>query len=202
MPMLQVFRRIWSRPLRSIAHLLVILGVVLTIHHLAQYVSETQEVDRVEELLWKQLEPIKMTTRLAEIELAELTDVMDAAAAAKIRQDLKRIREELRQEVRRMAHELVNRRQEQEQRREPERPAKKTPNEPDVPYAELIGETSSAQAAEIQELRVQRQRVAQERRGVERERRRLAQERRRREQERRRLERGKKRLEREQRRKH
>ncbi len=160
MPMLQVLQTIWNRPLSAVACLLVILWVTLTINHVAPYVRTAQNVDRVELLLWQQLDPGKISSRLTEIELAELTAEMDAEQAARFRQDLERNRENLRQEVRRMAHEIVN----QERKQEPERPREKISAEPDVPYAEVMGEMVSEQAAGIRSLREQRRQLEREQR--------------------------------------
>ena len=179
--MLQVLRRIWNRPLSAIVCPLVILGVAFTIYRLFPYVSATQDLDRVELMLWQQLDPGKISSRLTEIELAELTAEMDAEQAVRFRQDLEHKRKNLRQEVRRMAREIVN----QKRKREPERPPEKISTETNMPSVGMIGEIVSEQPPEIRSLGEQRRRLEWERRRT------LVQERRELQRERRRKQRGK-----------
>ena len=80
--------------------------------------EERQQVERLEQLLWRQAGAGQIASALEKLEIAETTGAIEPERAAEIRNRLERARTELRQRVRGMAQRLVRQKQERELKRE------------------------------------------------------------------------------------
>lgn len=129
MKLARVLRRVWRLPFGGAIYMLAGLAVFLIVAQVErvwgpmweerkQKWEERQQVERLEQLLWRQAGAGQIASALEKLEIAETTGAIEPERAAEIRNRLERARTELRQRVRGMAQRLVRQKQERELKRE------------------------------------------------------------------------------------
>jgi len=101
------------------------LGILLIVAEVQRVwgpkAEERKQVERLEQLLWRQAGAGQIASALEQLEIAETTGAIEPERAEEIRDRLERARTELRQRVRSVAQGLVRQKQEREVKREESR---------------------------------------------------------------------------------
>lgn len=125
MKLARVLRRVWRLPFGGAIYMLAGLGILLIVAEVQRVwgpkAEERKQVERLEQLLWRQAGAGQIASALEQLEIAETTGAIEPERAEEIRDRLERARTELRQRVRSVAQGLVRQKQEREVKREESR---------------------------------------------------------------------------------